>query len=87
VIASKGGHPRNPAWLHNPLANPDTTLQAGGRHVDVHARLATPEERERLWPLAVEAYGGYAGYQRRTEREIPLVILEGSSSRAGRSRR
>jgi deazaflavin-dependent oxidoreductase (nitroreductase family) len=76
VIASKGGHPRNPAWVHNLLANPDTTMQAGGRRLDVHARVATPEERERLWPRAVEAYGGYAGYQRRTEREIPLVILE-----------
>jgi deazaflavin-dependent oxidoreductase (nitroreductase family) len=76
VIASKGGHPRNPAWFHNLVANPDTTLQAGSRRHAVHARVATPAERARLWPRVVEAYGGYAGYQKRTPREIPLVILE-----------
>jgi deazaflavin-dependent oxidoreductase (nitroreductase family) len=76
VIASKGGNPRNPAWFHNLVANPDTTIQAGNRKLAVHARVATPEERERLWPRAVEAYGGYAGYQKRTSREIPLVMLE-----------
>jgi deazaflavin-dependent oxidoreductase (nitroreductase family) len=76
VIASKGGHPRNPAWFHNLMAKPDTTMQAGSRRLEVHARVAAPEERDRLWPRAVDAYSGYAGYQRRTEREIPLVILE-----------
>jgi deazaflavin-dependent oxidoreductase (nitroreductase family) len=76
VIASKGGHPRNPGWFHNLVANPDTTIQAGSRRLHVHARVATPEERERLWPRVVEAYRGYAGYQERTRREIPLVMLE-----------
>jgi deazaflavin-dependent oxidoreductase (nitroreductase family) len=76
VIASKGGDPRNPSWLHNLLAHPDTTIQAGSRKLHVHAHVATPAERERLWPRAVEAYGGYSGYQRRTRREIPLVVLE-----------
>jgi F420H(2)-dependent quinone reductase len=76
VIASKGGHPRHPGWFHNLVANPDTTIQVGPRRIPVHARVATPSERERLWPMAVDAYGGYAGYQRRTPREIPLVILE-----------
>jgi deazaflavin-dependent oxidoreductase (nitroreductase family) len=76
VIASKGGHPRNPAWFHNLRANPDTTIQVGSRRRPVHARVATPEERGRLWPKAVEAYAGYSGYQRRTRRKIPLVILE-----------
>jgi deazaflavin-dependent oxidoreductase (nitroreductase family) len=76
IIASKGGHSRNPAWFHNLGANPDTTVQVGSERRDVRARVAGPEERARLWPRAVETYSGYAGYQRRTDREIPLVILE-----------
>jgi deazaflavin-dependent oxidoreductase (nitroreductase family) len=76
LIASKGGHPRNPAWFHNLVANPETTVQVGSERRQVRARVARPEERQRLWPRAVETYGGYADYQRRTEREIPLVILE-----------
>jgi deazaflavin-dependent oxidoreductase (nitroreductase family) len=76
IVASKGGHPKNPAWFHNVMANPDTTVQIGPRRMPVHARLADPAERERLWPMAVEVYGGYEQYRRRTEREIPLVILE-----------
>jgi deazaflavin-dependent oxidoreductase (nitroreductase family) len=76
IVASKGGHSKNPAWFHNVMANPDTTVQIGSRRMPVHARLADPAERERLWPMAVEVYGGYEQYRRRTEREIPLVILE-----------
>jgi len=76
IVASKGGHPKNPAWFHNVMANPDTTVQIGSRRMPVHARLADSAERERLWPMAVEVYGGYEQYRRRTEREIPLVILE-----------
>jgi F420H(2)-dependent quinone reductase len=76
VVASKGGHPRNPAWFHNLQANPDLTIQVGSHHQAVHARVADAAERERLWPLVVSVYGGYEDYQRRTEREIPLVILE-----------
>ena len=76
LVASKGGHPEHPAWFHNLRANPDVTIQVGTKRRPVHARVATAEERERLWPKVVAAYGGYAGYQQRTEREIPLVILE-----------
>ena len=76
IVASKGGHPRNPAWYHNLRANPDTTVQIGAERRAVHARVATPEERERLWPKAVATYAGYRGYQQRTDRTIPLVILE-----------
>lgn len=76
IIASKGGHPRNPAWFHNLRAHPDTTVQIGSEKRDVHARVATATERERLWPKAVAAYSGYDGYQERTGREIPVVILE-----------
>ena len=76
VVASKGGFPKHPAWFHNLCANPDTTVQVGAERRPVHARVATPEERERLWPLAVAAYRGYEGYRARTDREIPLVVLE-----------
>jgi deazaflavin-dependent oxidoreductase (nitroreductase family) len=76
LVASKGGHPKHPAWYHNLRANPDTAVQVGAERRAVRARIATAEERERLWPKAVATYSGYRGYQERTEREIPLVILE-----------
>jgi F420H(2)-dependent quinone reductase len=76
LVASKGGHPRNPAWFHNLRANPDTTVQIGSEIRRVHAREATDAERERLWPMAVATYSGYAGYRERTDRKIPLVVLE-----------
>jgi deazaflavin-dependent oxidoreductase (nitroreductase family) len=76
VVASKGGFPKHPAWFHNLIANPDTTAQVGTERRPVHARVATPEESERLWPKADAAYSGYREYRARTEREIPLVILE-----------
>jgi F420H(2)-dependent quinone reductase len=77
IVASKGGFPKHPAWFHNLLANPDTTVQIGSEKRRVYARVADPEERERLWPMAVKTYRGYAEYQARSKgREIPLVILE-----------
>jgi F420H(2)-dependent quinone reductase len=77
IVASKGGFPKHPAWFHNLKANPDTTAQIGSERRKVHAHVATSEERERLWPMAVKAYHGYADYQSRSKgREIPLVILE-----------
>jgi deazaflavin-dependent oxidoreductase (nitroreductase family) len=80
LVASKGGHPNHPSWYHNLRANPDTTVQIGSEHRAVQARIATPEERARLWPKALATYSGYGGYQQRTEREIPLVILEPRSA-------
>ena len=76
LVASKGGYPKNPGWFHNLLANPNTTVQVGSNRRDVHARVADPEQRARLWPLVLRTYGGYADYQRRTERQIPLIVLE-----------
>ena len=87
LVASKGGHPRNPAWYHNLRANPDTTVQVGREHRQVHARVANATERKRLWPKAVKTYSGYDGYQERTDRQIPLVILEPRSQRTGSSSR
>ncbi len=77
VIASKGGYPKHPGWYHNLMANPDTTIQVGSERRPVHARLADPEERDRLWPEAVKIWSGYADYQARSKgREIPMVVLE-----------
>jgi len=76
LVASKGGHPNNPAWYHNLRANPDTTVQIGSERRQVHARVANAQEREQLWPKAVATYSGYRGYQQRTTRQIPLVILK-----------
>jgi deazaflavin-dependent oxidoreductase (nitroreductase family) len=77
IVASKGGFPKHPAWFHNLVANPDTTIQVGSEKRLVHARVADAEERKRLWALAVKTYAGYEDYAARSKgREIPLVILE-----------
>jgi deazaflavin-dependent oxidoreductase (nitroreductase family) len=76
LVASKGGYPKNPAWFYNLKAHPETTVQIGRERRPVRARVATPAEHERLWPKAVKTYSGYADYQKRTERKIPLVVLE-----------
>jgi deazaflavin-dependent oxidoreductase (nitroreductase family) len=77
VIASKGGYPKNPAWFYNLKANPDTAVQIGREHRSVHARAATPEERERIWGKAVKVYPDYESYAARSKgREIPVVVLE-----------
>lgn len=77
IVASKGGFPKHPGWFYNLKANPDTKVQIGSERRLVQARVATPEERERLWPVALKMYRGYDEYQARSKgREIPLVVLE-----------
>jgi deazaflavin-dependent oxidoreductase (nitroreductase family) len=76
IVASKGGHAKHPAWFHNLKANPKTTIQVGSRKVPVTARVATDAERKRLWPRMVDIWSDYAEYQKRTDRKIPLVVLE-----------
>jgi len=76
IVASFGGARRDPAWWPNLKAHPRTTVQIGSERRDVIARQATPEEQARIWPRMVEIYPPYADYQRRTEREIPVVLLE-----------
>ncbi|NTY62943.1 nitroreductase/quinone reductase family protein [Mycolicibacterium sphagni] len=76
VVASKGGHEDHPDWYKNAIANPDVTVTVNGATVPMLARSAGPEERAELWPQVVKTYKGYAGYQRNTAREIPLLILQ-----------
>ena len=76
LVASYGGDDRNPAWFLNLRANPEVELAMGGRTRTMRAHVASPEERAELWPQVVKAYSGYGQYQEKTEREIPLVILE-----------
>ena len=76
LVASKGGFPKNPAWFHNLQANPVTYAQVGPERRRVRARVATAAERPRLWASAVDVWPGYEDYRVRTDREIPLVVLE-----------
>jgi F420H(2)-dependent quinone reductase len=75
VIASKGGAATHPAWYLNLRANPEATVEIGDREVRVEAEVADPEEKPRLWQKMVEMYPTYDDYQRKTEREIPLLLL------------
>ncbi|MBF6209104.1 nitroreductase family deazaflavin-dependent oxidoreductase [Streptomyces gardneri] len=75
VVASQGGLPRHPQWYFNLLAQPVTRVQIGAEHRRVRARLATPEERSRLWPDLVALYADFDTYQSWTQREIPVLIL------------
>ena len=76
LIASKGGDPRHPDWYHNLTADPDVEITHRGETRPMRARIATGDERTELWRRAVEAYKHYDGYQKRTDREIPVVVLE-----------
>ncbi len=77
VAASKAGQPTNPAWFHNLMAHPNTSIQLGAEVRQVRARVATDAERARLWPKFVAFYPGYEDFQRRAkDRKIPLVVLE-----------
>jgi deazaflavin-dependent oxidoreductase (nitroreductase family) len=75
IVASRAGSDSDPAWWLNLKANPETTVQVGSQRRRVLARQATPEEKRRLWPRLVDAYSDYAVYQRRTVREIPVIVL------------
>ncbi len=76
IIASKGGYPKNPAWYYNLKANPETTIQVGREKRTVRAREATGEERDLLFAEAQRRYSGYRDYAARTDRTIPVVVLE-----------
>lgn len=76
IVASRGGDDRHPAWFLNLQANPQVTVRLeGGPARAMTARIATGEERERLWSAVVAAFPHYGTYQAKTQREIPLVVL------------
>jgi deazaflavin-dependent oxidoreductase (nitroreductase family) len=76
LIASKGGDDRHPDWYRNLTANPEVEITEGDDTKPYRARTASPEEKAELWPQVTAAYKGYAGYQKRTGRDIPVVICE-----------
>lgn len=76
LVASYGGDNRHPAWFLNLRENPEVEVTMRGTTKTMKARVASPEEKAELWPEVTKKYRGYAAYQRRTARDIPLVILE-----------
>jgi deazaflavin-dependent oxidoreductase (nitroreductase family) len=76
VFASKGGAPTNPDWYHNLLAHPHVQAEIGTSKVDLVARVAVGDERERIWSAQKVAYPGFADYEAKTTRQIPVVVLE-----------
>jgi len=76
VVASKGGAPQHPGWYRNLLANPEVEVQVGTKKVKARARTATGAERAKLWQEALKFWPPYADYQKKTEREIPVVVLD-----------
>ena len=76
VVASKGGAPQHPAWYLNLEANPEVEFQVKGDKMRAHARTATPEDKQKLWPTMTREWPAYDSYQKKTDRDIPVVILE-----------
>lgn len=76
VIASMAGAPKHPSWYHNLVAHPDAVINVGDQEIAVHATTAEGAERERLWRIMAEIWPNYDVYQTRTERVIPVVVLE-----------
>jgi deazaflavin-dependent oxidoreductase (nitroreductase family) len=76
VFASNGARPKNPDWYHNLRANPRARIEVGTQTLDVTARVAEGEERERIWSRQKKLVPGFAEYEARTSRQIPVVVLE-----------
>jgi F420H(2)-dependent quinone reductase len=76
AVASKGGHPNHPEWYLNLLAHPEVTVEVGSEKFDTTARILTGNERERAFRRAAEVFPPYAEYQKKTAREIPVIVLE-----------
>jgi len=84
IVASRGGDDHHPAWFLNLRDRPDVEVAFAGKpKQSMQARVATPEERAALWSRVTAEYKGYANYQTKTDREIPLVMLEPAASTSG----
>jgi deazaflavin-dependent oxidoreductase (nitroreductase family) len=82
VVASKGGAPEHPEWYRNLVANPEVEVQVAADRFMAHARTANDEERPKLWVLMAEIWPAYNDYQAKTDREIPVVILERTATQS-----
>ncbi|MEU0392218.1 nitroreductase family deazaflavin-dependent oxidoreductase [Streptomyces sp. NPDC006208] len=82
VVASLGGAPKHPVWYHNVVADPHVELQDGPVRQDMTAREVSGDEKALWWERAVAAFPDYAAYQEKTDREIPVFVLEQASSSA-----
>lgn len=76
IFASKGGAPTNPDWYYNLLANPEAEIEIGDQQVKVIAREATGEERNSIWEKQKEIMPGFADYEKKTSRTIPVIVLD-----------
>lgn len=76
IVASKGGAPKHPGWYLNLQANPEVTVQVKADRFTAKARTADAEERAKLWPVMAKVWPAYDEYQQKTDREIPVVVLE-----------
>jgi deazaflavin-dependent oxidoreductase (nitroreductase family) len=76
IVASMGGAPKHPVWYHNVVADPDVTLQDGPNVFEMRAREVTGDEKRDWWTRAVETWPAYDEYQTKTDRQIPVFVLE-----------
>ena len=76
IVASKGGTPENPDWYHNLSANAEVEIQVKGDKMRARARTATPAEKVEMWPIMTKEWPDYDDYQTKTDRDIPIVVVE-----------
>jgi deazaflavin-dependent oxidoreductase (nitroreductase family) len=76
IVASKGGAPDHPSWYKNLVANPEVEVQVGTKKLKAKARTVSGDERAKLWQVAVKFWPPYADYEKKTDREIPVVVLD-----------
>ncbi len=85
IFASKGGAPTNPDWYHNLLAHPRVEIEVGTDTFDVVARVATGDERRVIWEKQKALRPGFASYEKKTDREIPVIVLDVDEARTSRA--
>lgn len=76
IFGSRGGSPRNPDWFHNVRENPGVIVEVGTERIEAKARVAEGEERERIWEKQKKEMPGFADYERQTDRQIPVIVIE-----------